>query len=914
MKKQLLIVALLMFTAFTIKAQTGNIKGRVLDSNNLSLPGASIYTDDFTIGTFTDVNGNYTITGVTAGEYTLKVSYIGFQTAEQNITVTAGKTSVLKFTLDPGMGLEEVKVTGALQGQSKALNQQKTSMSITNVIASDQVGKFPDANIGDALKRIPGINVQYDQGEARFGNIRGTAPQYNSVTINGERIPSAEAEIRSIQLDLIPSDMIQTIEVNKAVTADMDADAIGASVNLVTLSEPAGERITGSLATGYNGLADEINYTANLIYGNRFANDKIGMTLGASIDNNKLGSDNVEAEWGGDEDEYYLKELQVRQYYLQRLRQSYSASFDFKINENHTLYAKGMYNRRKDWENRYRNILAADDEPDGNVYPIDKAEREVKSGANDKNARLEDQEMMQFSLNGDHIFGKAKADWGISYSKASEDRPQERYLNFTMEESDIIGDISDPKKPFMTLQDASLQDLNSSWEFDELTEENQYTEDIDVVAKLNFEIPLAQGDFKNSIKFGGKYKDKSKKRDNNFFEYSPIDEDAFVNTALGFTKDWSKDDFMPGDKYNVGTFVTKEFVGELNLKDANSFEKEADFSEYAGNFEATEKVTAGYLMLNQKLGNKLSAIVGVRIEHTATENEGFSWDDDEEVLTPSDKEENNYTNVLPNLHLRYNIDENSVLRFAYTNTIARPDYFKLVPYQEIEDGTEVSLGNPSLEPTTSNNIDIMAEHYFKSIGIVSAGFFYKDIKDFIVEERHDDFAYNGTTWDKFARPINGGDATLWGLEFAAQRQFDFLPGFLKNFGIYANYTYTHSEVTDFNIEDREDEDLTLPGSPEHTLNASLSYETKKFTGRLSFNYASDFVDEFDDEAFKDIYYDEVTYLDLNLSYGINKNYLVYANFNNLLNQPLRYFQGKSNRTYQMEYYGMTAKIGVKVNF
>ena len=909
MKKLFTFFAFLLLAATAINAQTGNIKGRVLDNNNLSLPGASVYSEDFSIGTITDVNGKYDITGVTPGEYVLKVSYIGFEAIEEKVTVTAGKTVVVNFTLNPGVGLDEVTVTGALQGQSKALNQQKTSANITNVIASDQVGKFPDANIGDALKRIPGINVQYDQGEARFGNIRGTAPQYNSVTINGERIPSAEAEVRSIQLDLIPSDMIQTIEVNKAVTPDMDADAIGASVNLVTLSEPAGERISGSAAVGYNGLAEEANYTANLIYGNRFANDKIGMTLGASIDNNKLGSDNVEAEWDGDEDDYYLAELQVRQYYLQRLRQSYSGSFDFKLNENHTLYAKAMYNRRKDWENRYRNVFKADDEPAGNVYPIDKVERETKAGANDKDGRLEDQQMMQFSLNGDHIFGAIKADWGLSYSKASEDRPQERYINFTMEESDIVGDISNPKKPFMTLQNGSLQDLNSSWELDEMSEENQYTEDIDVVAKLNFEIPLAQGDFKNALKFGGKYKSKSKERDNDWFEIKLTDsyEDQFLTDAFNNTKDWSKDDFMPGDKYDVGSFVTREFLGGLNFENASRFEKEADYSEYAGNFEASEKVTAGYIMLDQKLGKKLSGIVGLRIEHTATENEGFSWDDDEEVLTPTPKEENNYTNVLPNLHLRYNLDENSVLRFAFTSTIARPDYFKLVPYQEIEDGTEIKIGNPDLEPTTSNNIDIMAEHYFKSIGIVSAGFFYKDIKDFIVDERHSDYTYNASTWDKFARPINGGDATLWGLELAAQRQFG-------RIGIYTNYTYTNSEVTDFNIEDREDEDLSLPGSPEHTLNASLSYETKKFTGRLSFNYASDFVDEFDDEAFKDIYYDEVTYLDLNLSYAVNKNYLVFANFNNLLNQPLRYFQGKSDRTYQMEYYGMTSKVGIKVNF
>ncbi len=921
MKKQFSLLALFLFVLTAIQAQSGALKGRIVDENELSVPGAYIYSDDEQFYAVSDVNGNYAITGMPAGDYNFKVSYIGFIPVENKINITDSKTSVLNFELKAGIvGLQEVVVSSSLQGQSKALNQQKTSSNITNVIAADQVGKFPDANIGDALKRIPGINVQYDQGEARFGNIRGTAPQYNSVTINGERIPSAEAEMRSIQLDLIPSDQVQSIEVNKAVTPDMDADAIGASVNLVTLSEPASRRISGSFGAGYNQISEKPNYTANLSYSDRFANDNIGMVLGFSINNNKLGSDNVEGEWDlDDNDDIYLKELQIRQYYLQRLRQSYSGSFDFKLSDNHTIYLKGMYNRRKDWENRFRLVTEVDELDNGNIFTADKIEREVKSGGNDKNARLEDQQMKQFSLSGDHIFGKVKADWGFSYSKASEDRPQERYLNLKLEEDGqyIVNDFSDSKKPLMYLQDQSNQDLNSNWEFDELTEENQYTEDIDIVGRLNFEIPMAQGAFKNSLKIGGKYKTKSKKRDNDFYEYSPIDEGSFMSQALADTKEMSRDNFMPGDKYNVGTYVTKEFVGELDLNNSSVFEKEADYSEFAGNFDASETVTAGYIMFNQNLGKKLSAILGVRVENTKTEGEGYNFDDSvdgPESLVPTGTIETDYTNVLPNLHVKYDLNKNTIARFAYTSTIARPGYFDLIPYQQIEDEEEISIGNPDLKATTSNNIDVMFEHYFKTIGIISGGFFYKNIKDFIVDETHDDYVYNGFEYKDFKHPINGGDATLLGLEFSAQRQLDFLPGFLSRFGIYANYTYTKSEITDFNIEDREDETLDMPGSPEHTLNASLSYETKKFTGRLSYNYASDFIDEFGDEAALDRYYDQVTYLDLNLTYALKKNYIIYVDCNNLLNQPLRYFQGESNRTMQMEYYGMTAKAGIKINF
>jgi TonB-dependent receptor len=251
-------------------------------------------------------------------------------------TVVPGKTTVIDFESESRYRIvRSAWLAASLQGQSKALNTQMNKGNITNIISSDQVGRFPDANIGDALKRIPGINVQYDQGEARFGNIRGTAPQYNSVMINGERIPSAEAEDRTVQLDLVPADMIQAIEVNKAVTPDMDADAIGGSVNLITRSAPYDRRVSLTLGSGYNILAEKPIYNGAILLGDRFLNNKLGVIASASYHNHDLGSDNFEAEWDYMDDDNkdgsaFAEEIQIRQYYLQRIRQSYSLSLDYK--------------------------------------------------------------------------------------------------------------------------------------------------------------------------------------------------------------------------------------------------------------------------------------------------------------------------------------------------------------------------------------------------------------------------------------------------------------------------------------------------------------------------------------------------------------------------------------------------------
>lgn len=916
-----LSVFLLTLSLATQAQTTGIIKGRVLDENKLSMPGASVVLESLNKGDITDNYGYYTITGVPEGSYDISVSYIGFNADESSVTVTSGKTTIVDFNLKAGIELSEVVVSGQLQGQSKALNTQMNKGNITNIISSDQVGRFPDANIGDALKRIPGISVQYDQGEARFGNIRGTSPQYNSVMVNGERIPSAEAEDRTVQLDLVPADMIQAIEVNKAITPDMDADAIGGAVNLVTRSAPSERRVSLTLGSGYNMLAEKPIYNGAFIFGDRFLNDKLGVIASASYNNHQLGSDNVEAEWdyqdeNDKEGTAFVEEFQIRQYYLQRIRQSYSLSLDYKINDNHTLFLNGIYNHRNDWENRYRTVYKDIEYDEVNETWSGEMEKQTKGGVEDtKFARLEDQRMMNFTLGGDHQLGNVAIDWTGSYSKASEERPNERYIEYAAEDLTFVPDFSNESAPKIhSVTPSKASDLSSSYELSEITEEFQYTEDIDKNFKLNISFPWLKGDYKNNIKMGARYKGKEKMRNNQLFEYVPLDETSFNSESLNNTQDISKDNFLAGD-YQAGHFVDKEYLGGLDLNNENLFEKEEDIEEKSQNFNAMENVVGGYVMLNQYIGSNLLLIAGARLEHTSLEYQGYIFDEDEGTATQSDVASDSYMNILPGLHVKYNFNQTTMLRAAWTNTLARPNYFSLVPYKAIaRDDNEIAIGNPDLTPTTSTNLDLMFEKYFKTIGIVSGGVFYKEITDFIVTETREDYFFEGTTWDTYSQPINGGNAQVFGFEAAAQRQLDFLPGFWKGFGLYANYTYTTSKVTDFRIEGREDDDdIALPGTAEHTLNASLSYDNKRFSFRTSINYASDYIDEFGEEKFYDRYYDKALYLDVNANYALTPNFRVYAEANNLLNTPLYYYQGVSGRLMQSEYYNIRIQLGIKVD-
>ena len=911
----------------SLLGQSGVLRGKVTDELGLGLPGANIYIENLQKGTTTDVAGNFTVVGLEAGSYEVTISFIGYATRVQSAEIAGDQTTVLDLSLEPGVEFDqEILVLGdRLKGQAKALNQQKTNANITNIVAADQIGRFPDANIGDAVKRIPGITMQGDQGEARNIVVRGLAPQLNSVTINGDRVPSAEGDNRNVQMDLIPADMVQTIEVNKAVTPDMDGDAIGGSVNLVTRPAPSGFRLSATAASGLNLLTEKPIWTGSLILGNRFANDKLGVLVAASINDHDFGSDNVEAEWSneaespltGDDIEVdpYVAETETRTYLVRRLRRSLSANLDYQISPNHTIALRGLYNWRDDWENRFR-VTYDDIEPvfaDG-TETITGFEgvvgRETKGGiGNDRNdnRRLEDQRVQNYALTGDHLFGNMKVNWMASYAKASEERLNERYLTYELPDAiPFRTDFSDREFPFATALDPADVALDR-FEFDELTEENQYTEEEDINARLDFQYPVSLGGQDGFLKFGGRYRDKTKFRDNNFFEFSPVS--GLETLADVDTEDLTKSDFLAGEQYEAGSYASAGFLGSLDLFNPSLFEGEEVPDEYLPvNYNADETVLGGYVMWNQALSEKFSVLAGVRVEATSIDYTGNSLLDGEELIEEVSNSDD-YVNVLPGIHLKYNLQPNTILRAAWTNTLARPNYYDLVPYRNVvAEDEEIFEGNPNLEPTTSMNFDLMAEHYFRSVGIVSAGAFYKQVAGFIYFLQSEDAA---TGFDKI-QPQNGGNADLFGFEVAVQRQLDFLPGIWKGLGVYLNYTYLSSSADGIRNEDGDlRDDLDLPGAAPHMLNASLSFETKRLVLRASLNYSDAYIDEVGDSDFADRYYDRQLFLDVNGSFAITEQLRVFAEANNLTNQPLRYYQGVSERTMQMEYYNARFNLGLK---
>ncbi len=926
-----------------ICAQNGAIQGTIIDDYGIYVPGASVMITSLNKGTVSNQDGKFTFVDIPEGDHSILIKYLGLADTIVEATVISGQTISIEVKLSSeNVVLDDVVVVGSLGGQTRALNIQKNNTNITNVVSTEQIGKFPDANIGDAVKRIPGITMQVDQGEARNIIVRGLAPQLNSVTLNGSRIPSAEGDNRNVQMDLIPSDMIQTIQVTKAVTPDMDADALGGSVNLITRSSPNDFRLSATLGSGVNFITDKRIINGSFLLGDKTKNGKFGWMIAASINDNDFGSDNVEAEWT-DEFEYntgvqdaegddileevdinpYVNVFEIRKYLVQRVRRSFSANFDYKFNENNTVFLKSMYNWRDDRENRFRveyEILDGEDIEQGDFeiqngnpirFPVE-TKRQTKggiAGGRVKNRRLEDQRMQNYSIGGNHLFGKLKFDWMGSYAKASEERPNERYLEYESEYQ--INNELNSKFPLYTAVDASDLSLDN-FEFGELTEENQYTEEKDINFFANFELPsdfFGQGD--GIIKFGVRGRFKDKNRENDFYEFDPLS--GFDTLADIATKDQTKSDFEAGSKYQSGLFADAEFLGSLNLFNASQFDNELLVDEFiTANFNVTENIYAGYLMANQKITDKFSVLAGIRVESTHIESTGneLIFDEEGDIADTNELiDDSSYINILPGVHFKYDVNEKTILRFAWTNTLARPNYVDLVPFREINnEDEEIVIGNSALDPTTSMNFDFMAEHYFKSVGILSGGVFYKNVKDFTYVFISEDEV---TGYDLF-QPLNGDTATVFGAEVSFQRQLDFLPGFAKNFGIYLNYTFLDSNAKGIRNEDGDERgDLDLPGATPHMFNGSLGYSDKKFSARISANFSDSYLDELGGNNFEDRFYDQQFFLDFNASFSFNKNLRVYTELNNITNQPLRYFQGVKDRTMQLEYYSTRLTFGLK---
>lgn len=870
----------------------------------------------------TNAQGKFQLRGVAEGKGQLVVQYLGHEDAVRVLDLGASGLLDLEISLQSQMSkLGATRVQVQAEGQAKSLNDQRNALVIKNVVASDQIGRFPDQNAAEAIARVPGVDVTRDQGEGRYVQIRGTQPRMTAVKINGQEVPSPEGDIRAVALDVIPSSQIGSIEVVKSMLPEMDGDGIGGQVDLRTRqAKDSIGHFAISAAGGYNQEMESFkNFEGSLSYDQRFG--KLGVIAGASFSTRHQGSDNSEFSYDDlavkvhedsvdAEDELLetgdeiaaLDGIELRDYEITRQRMSLNLGLDYQLGNGSFLWFSAWYNRFSDQE--YRRLLEIKFGK-GDVFAADPTTVVDAQVIRELKDRYEEQDIWSVALGGDHWFGRSKLDYSASYSHAGENTPDVVYSAYkTKINTPVITTLSD--FPELAVLDGDAVDA-AEFEFDEATMGDEKTTDQNIVAALNFEFPLSKS-LDWTLKMGGKARMKQKERDNVMDVYSAIEEDADGNeidppTMEGLVDDFQDKDFLDGSYADIlGRFVNPDDFRDY-LKDQSAlFESEEDMEESAlADYDASEQVFSGYLQSKLNWG-KWTAIGGVRVEHTRLDLNGYTVNlDDESIAKIHD--EGNYTNVLPSMHLKYAITPRTNVRMSGGVTLARPDYYDLVPYVLEEDG-EFSMGNPDLKTSVAQNFDLMAEHYFGGIGIVSAGYFFKWIENDI---------YTSTVETEDASiemPRNGEWGQVHGLELNYTQQLTFLPGIAKSFGLYANYTMAMSEAQ---VPGREDF-IRMPGQSNHIANLSLGFERWGFSTRVSYNIHGSFIEEVGEDADEDRWYDSRTQLDLSLSQELSEGVYLFAEFINLLDAPLRYYAGEKDRIVQQEYYGITSLFGVKANF
>ena len=910
--KNLLLLFIVM-NGFLAFSQEVVIKGRITDqSTGEPLPGATVQVENTASGTVTDVDGEFSLR-LPSGSTNLLIKYLGYENLTQEVDAAANTFYDIELpTLNTE--LQTITVFGNLQGQQKALNQQKNAPNIKSIVAADQIGRFPDPNVAEAIQRIPGTTLQRDQGEGRYVIVRGLAPQFTNISINGEQIPSPEAGVRFVALDAIPADQLSSIEVSKALTPDMDGDAIGGSVNLITRKAKSSDlEIQGTTVGGYNDLMGEPNGQGSLMLGKRFgANQQFGVLINGSHYYTDRGSDNWERE--GDE-------VELRDYELRRTRSAASATFDYRINPNNEIYFRAIHNSFTDREWRRRFVLI----PNVDESPFE--DNEIEQLTKD---RYERQDITSFNLGGVHRLPGINIDYEFSYSNALQDTPFDYEVNFIAEPDELSFDFSDPDFPeIITNSDFDLLD-NSQYEFDEFERENTFTEDENITGKINIGIPYDLAGNQGLLKFGAKYRAKTKylEIESDVFEWAGGDIE-FEGQSGDFTVEKFEgglvdDNFLDG-QYELSAFPDMDrFVRFFNANRAG-FELNVEdklVNERVESYEASEDVFAAYVMTDVTF-NDLQIVGGVRFEQTNVDYDYSTvfFDDEgdlDEIVDESGSTD--YSFILPQINFRYSLSNFTNIRLAATASYARPNFESIIPSQEINIGDrEATIGNPVLEPVSAFNLDLMVDHYFGTVGVLSAGVYHKNLDNFIYKRVFNSNTYEGRDFGtdiQFRQDVNGQSASLTGVEIAYQQNLTFLPGALSGLGIYANYTYTASTAE---LESRSEvgvtDEINLPGQAEHVGNLSVSYNWKGFTARISGNYAGAYIEELGDDASEDRFIKERLQVDATANYRINDNFNVFAEFLNITNAPFEaYLGGDEDQFAQREFYSWWSRVGVKFNF
>jgi TonB-dependent receptor len=933
-----LLLGTVFVTAAMAQGGKGTIAGTATDEAKAALPSALIEVQPLGRKAVSDDQGQFRIPDVPAGEYTVTASYVGFAPFSATVKVDAGQTANVDAVLKVASQSDQVIVTAErLLGEAEAINIERMADDIVQVLPSKVILSLPNTNVADAVGRLPSVTLERDEGEGKYVIIRGTEPRLSNTTVDGVEIPSPESNVRNIKLDVIPADLVERIEVSKTLSANQDADAIGGSINLVT--KTAGERPTYELSGigGYTPIIggrwlDAFTGTAGKRFG---ASKRFGALLSGSYDWNGRGINDIEPSQGtatipSGKTIAVTNSLDTRDYKYYRTRYGFGGGVDYRLGSGSVAYLRGLFSDFHDYGSTwvYTFNPGAAQSQVGGITTFDNTGNEQYR----EYIRRPDQQIFSFSTGARHDLTSTLITYEFAVSRSHQiggfpttyfNGPQNVAFNL---------DNTDPLRPrYSVTNGVNIYDP-TAYSINNVLVPQAYMNQLNIQGAVTAARRYTAWSHLGTFEMGFKVKNGHKVYNvvNNYWNNgnASLTLDRFLGT---FT-----DPHYYDKSYTMGPLSTYDTLNSALVSgiadgsftyDSNTTRLRSDASDY----DATERIYAGYLMNAISFG-KLRLQTGVRFEGTQTANTAnlVNVSNGTYVSTTPVNGGTGYLNVLPSVQAQYLLTPNTNLRATYGMGIARPNISDTVPFEQSDPNASpksVVLGNPTLKPTRANNYDLLVEHYFQPLGILQAGFFYKDLTNPI---------YNTTqtlTSGLFAgyqlqQTINGPNAHITGFEAAWEQRLSRLPGLLSGFGVSANYSYTTSQVTfpaGFS-GGRTDHPSLLRQAP-NTWNLGFTYDRARFSMRFGvshndaniafYNYVVTDPTKVHDPIVGlkgptgDNYFYAHTQFDVQGSYRLGKGFRLIVSGLNLSNEVFGFYNGSTIYPTQREYYHPTVSAGVR---
>lgn len=959
------------------KLGPGSISGKVVDkSSGEELLFANVQLEGTSLGTSTNDEGEFVIHQIPAGDYNLITTYIGYVEQTTPVTVVADKTLKVKIELDyAAIQGTEVVVTAQASGQMGAINQQLNSNTIKNVVSADRIQDVPDVNAAESVSRLPGLSLVRSGGEGQKVAVRGISPQYNVTMVNGVRMQSTDRNDRSVDLNMIAPNILSGIEVTKALTADMDADAVGGTVNLKIGKAAEGFRGNFSLQNGYGSIANTYgNYRATGFLSNRFFNNKFGVQVSGFLDNFNRNADILSVGYALNEEAVLedgfipidLARVSISDRVTNRQRTGGSLVFDYQF-PNGSIIMNNFISNLAEEQVEQQNSLALI----GNQWSAFARDREQSNT------------VISNAIQGQFDFSSFSMDFSISNSISTQYVPRDLRMNVGIAQAEsgfTTPSLEDPLKatPSELLSAAQIiQGPNAKRVQRFTTLQRDVTEEAQE-AMLNFNVPFrfSKG-VSGKFKFGGKYvrnfRDNDETQnfsqpDRNFvgerfvatlqdslwtdLGLDNIDRNLGIRAFLFEQPNYDVGDFLSGDG-GVDNFFYKADISKMNRYEElainnGSYENDVKGSaQYDYDYE--RDLFAFYTMAEINIGKYVTLFPGIRYENFKfnynsffTERFGPNPEDfRNEALVENDIKGANW---FPQMHIRVKPTDWLDIRLASTRSIIYPDYRAVSPYiyYDSYSGPNLDLGNTGLQPALAQNYDIYASVFKNRIGLFTAGYFYKELDNLIVassfrtkdsETINNRFELTQTQQTSVNTWINL-DATSYvrGIELDWQTHLWYLPSFLKGIVLSVNYTHINSNTSyPFQTAVKNGSgpfaqtifvDSTrvgrMPNQPDDIFNLTIGYDIGGFSARLSYVYTDNVLvgvnrtyDELD--AYTDAYkrWDLTAYQKLPWLKG---QLQLYLNVSNITNTPDRAFTSELQKLSSLQYYGRTVDLGLRYQF